>query len=429
MIEMNAYELIKDAVLSLGLDKDPCYRITCKEDGAGDSLYESITVHINGQLFFLLDYDHKGLRIHRVFEKEDIPVFSGNVQHGSFIQLYHDRKKIKDYRFECPVDEIINTIFGEYESAIEKKYHVLEAIKNVFGIDVPIECIGFDMCDKKYYINDWKKEDGVESKLIKAFFEKRKNELLLDKKSYDGYCSFYKYTSLNTLLKMLQSQKVRMYSLPAMNDRKEVGFLTSNEKCISDSEEDWTFHSVMREADKRFITSFSILEDDLNMWRLYGDDAKGVCLEFKAKYDTSNLYPVNYERNDNKDIQQYLARIEEELKKSNLKLKFLSLERKWQYYMKPTCFDYEKEVRLLIENDRPKKWDLLSNGIITPYIECNLFDRVNGAESFPLTLTKVILGPNMKEQARNRHQIQLMVKNLLYPVFLYVEPSKLDCYI
>ena len=97
--------------------------------------------------------------------------------------------------------------------------------------------------------------------------------------------------------------------------------------------------------------------------------------------------------------------------------------------MKPTCFDYEKEVRLLIENDRPKKWDLLSNGIITPYIECNLFDRVNGAESFPLTLTKVILGPNMKEQARNRHQIQLMVKNLLYPVFLYVEPSKLDCYI
>ncbi|MBQ7495428.1 MAG: hypothetical protein IJT75_06755 [Bacteroidaceae bacterium] len=238
MIEMNAYELIKDAVLSLGLDKDPCYRITCKEDGAGDSLYESITVHINGQLFFLLDYDHKGLRIRRVFEKEDIPVFSGNVQHGSFIQLYHDRKKIKDYRFECPVDEIINTIFGEYESAIEKKYHVLEAIKNVFGIDVPIECIGFDMCDKKYYINDWKKEDGVESKLIKAFFEKRKNELLLDKKSYDGYCSFYKYTSLNTLLKMLQSQKVRMYSLPAMNDRKEVGFLTSNEKCISDSEED-----------------------------------------------------------------------------------------------------------------------------------------------------------------------------------------------
>lgn len=426
---MNDYERIRDAILEMRLDTDPCYQVENETLNQKMEGYESIKVRINGQLYFLFDYYHKGLRGHIVFEKEDMPIYLGNVQNGRFVQLHHDNHAIIDNRNKYNINEIINVVFGDLASALEKRYIVVNAIKDVFGIEIPIEHLGFDLCDKKYYINDWKIEDGVESRLIKNFFEKRKDKLLLDKKSYDGYCSFYKYTSLNTLLKMLQSQKIRMYSLPAMNDRKEVGFLTSNEKCIRDSEEDWNFHSVMREADKRFITSFSILEDDLNMWRLYGDDAKGVCLEFKAKYETPNLYPVNYERKDNKDIQHYLARIEEELKKSNLELKFLSLERKWQYYMKPACFDYEKEVRLLIENDRPKKWDLLSNGIITPYIECNLFDRVKGAESFPLTLTKVILGPNMKEQARNKHQIELMVKNLLFPVFLYVEPSKLDCYI
>lgn len=426
---MNDYETIRDFILAMHLDSDPCYQVENEFLGQKMQDYESIKVRINGQLFFLFDYYHKGVRGHVVFEVEDMPIYSGNAQHGHFTQLYHGNQVILDGKTNHDVCEIITIVFGQLKTALEKRFIIAKAIKEVFDVDIPIDSLGFDLCDNKYYIKDWQNEDGVESKLIKDFFQKRKEELLHDKKRYDGYCSFYKYTSLNTLLKMLQSQKVRMYSLPAMNDRKEVGFLTSNEKCICDSGEDWKFRSVMREADRRFITSFSTLEDDLNMWRLYGDDAKGVCLEFIAKYEIPNLYPVNYQRNDDNDLQYYLALIDNELKKSNLELKFLSLERKWQYYMKPPCFDYEKEVRLLIENDRPQKWDLLSNGILTPYIECYLFDRDKGEESFPLTLTKVILGPNMKEQTRNRHQIQLMIKNLQYPVFIHVEPSKFDCYI
>lgn len=34
-------------------------------------------------------------------------------------------------------------------------------------------------------------------------------------------------------------------------------------------------------ADKKFITSFTDSIDDLNMWRFYGEDAKGVCMIFK----------------------------------------------------------------------------------------------------------------------------------------------------
>lgn len=426
---MNDFEIIRDAILALRLDSDPCYQVEYEPLGQKMEDYESIKIRINGQLYFLFDFYHKGLRAHIVFEKEDMPVYSGNVQHGHFTQLHHNNQLILDGRGAHDVCEIITIVFGKLREALEKRYIITNAIKNIFGLDIPIDSLGFDLCDNKYYINDWKQKDGVESKLIKDFFIRRKKEILYDKTRYDGYCSFYKYTSLSTFLKMLQSQKVRMYSLPAMNDRKEVGFLTSNEKKISDSEEDWIFHSVMREADKRFITSFSILKDDLNMWRLYGDDAKGVCLEFIAKYETPNLFPVNYEKNDEKNLHYYLIQVEEELKKDGLELKFLSLERKWQYYMKPACFEYEKEVRLLIEKDTPDKWDLLPTGVITPYIECGLFDKDRNVDSFPLSLSRVILGPNMKEQARNKHQILLLVKNLLHPVFLYVEPSMLDCYI
>ena len=190
---------------------------------------------------------------------------------------------------------------------------------------------------------------------------------------------------------------------------------------------DWIFHSVMKEANKRYITSFSVLEDNLTMWRLYGDDAKGVCLEFMAEYDTPNLYPVHYEEDNG--VQNRVAQLKAELASSNLQFKFLSLERKWQYYMKPACFSEEKEIRLLIEDVKPKKWDLPSTGVIKPYIECGLFESAKDAEPFPLKLERIILGPNMKEQARNKHQIELMVQSMLYPVYLHVEPSKHNCYI
>lgn len=424
---MEVYELIKNAILALDLEKDPCYRVTCKEDGTGDDLYESIAVHINGQLYLLFDYNHKGISFHIISEKEEYPAFSGNVQNGDSIQIYHNGRMIKNCRNACPVDEIINMIFGDYEKAKFQRGVIANAIKNILGKDVPIESIGYDLCDHKYYIRDWNKNVGVESDLIKAFFEEKKNEVLYEKKVNDGFYKLYKYTSLNTLLKMLQSQKIRMYSLPAMNDRKEVGFLTSNEQKIADKEEDWIFHSVMKEANKRYITSFSVLEDNLTMWRLYGDDAKGVCLEFMAEYDTPNLYPVHYEEDNG--VQNRVAQLKAELASSNLQFKFLSLERKWQYYMKPACFSEEKEIRLLIEDVKPKKWDLPSTGVITPYIECGLFESAKDAEPFPLKLERIILGPNMKEQARNKHQIELMVQSMLYPVYLHVEPSKHNCYI
>ncbi len=426
---MNDYEKIRDTILAMKLDSDPCVQVVTKQEGIGDDVYEYIKVYINEQLFCLFDYYHKGLKIHMVSAPKEEPVFSGNVQNGHFMQLFHDGRELISYSHNRNIGEIIDAVFGEYEKANKKRNLVASALGSVFNHNVPIECVGFDLCDNKYYLRDWKDNEGVESQIIKRYFDERKAEVLQDRKRYDGYCSFYKYTSLATLLKMLDSQNIRIYSLPAMNDRKEVGFLTSNEEDLRDVEKDWLFHSIMLEADKRYITCFSIMEDDLNMWRLYGDDAKGVCLEFMAHYDTQDLYPIIYEGENNINILELVSQLDDELKNSNMAFKFLSIERKWQYFMKPSSFNYENEIRLLFESDVSTEWGLSSSGVITPYIERGLFDEEETKDSFPMILKRIILGPNMKEKTRNRHQLEIMISNSLYPYDIKVVPSKHNCYI
>ena len=69
---MNDFEIIRDAILALRLDSDPCYQVEYEPLGQKMKDYESIKIRINGQLYFLFDFYHKGLRAHIVFEKEDI---------------------------------------------------------------------------------------------------------------------------------------------------------------------------------------------------------------------------------------------------------------------------------------------------------------------------------------------------------------------
>ena len=56
---MNDFEIIRDAILALRLDTDPCYQVEYEPLGQKMEDYESIKVRINGQLYFLFDFYHK----------------------------------------------------------------------------------------------------------------------------------------------------------------------------------------------------------------------------------------------------------------------------------------------------------------------------------------------------------------------------------
>ena len=77
---------------------------------------------------------------------------------------------------------------------------------------------------------------------------------------------------------MLNSGKIRMMSVTAMNDKMEIGHLYGNLSCEESAYlEDKT---KIHYARQRYITSFTNKIDDLTMWRLYGDNGKGGCLVF-----------------------------------------------------------------------------------------------------------------------------------------------------
>lgn len=198
---------------------------------------------------------------------------------------------------------------------------------------------------------------------------------------------------------------MRLNSIVSMNDRTEVDYLseyTRNFKETVEVNDDKYFF-----ADKKFITSFTVSIDDLNMWRFYGDDAQGVCMVFEKVNKKSIVKKVRYIDEAN-EVLSKIQKLNHELAKDNIKFRFRILDNN-SLFVKPRDFEIEKEHRLFISSKEPHGWYSTGNSIITPYLELNLFER-NGDESdYPFVLKEIILGPEMPHRDINRCQI----KNLL----------------
>lgn len=108
------------------------------------------------------------------------------------------------------------------------------------------------------------------------------NEVLLEK----GNLCFIHYTSLKSAMNILNSGKVRLYNCHNLNDPSEINYLLEN--CPID------FSSKEVEDYKRehFFLSGSIYnseqDEDFNLWRLYGDEGRGVGLVFEIDHRIKN---------------------------------------------------------------------------------------------------------------------------------------------
>lgn len=208
----------------------------------------------------------------------------------------------------------------------------------------------------------------------------------------------YRYTSLDTLISILNNRTYRICGIAGMNDKSEINYF--DDENIS-----------TKEVNSVFLSSFSSLQDDLTMWRLYGNDGEGVCLDFEvSEIENFHIAKVNYAENNKLHTTRDLIK---SLQQAGIKFQKLKI---WKHFFKPEEYKTEKEIRLIyIEDNEPngdkniakpqKTWiKTWSHSIIIPALDFNLMNN-----RFPLKLRKIILGPKLHEPTINQVQIEEML--------------------
>lgn len=228
-----------------------------------------------------------------------------------------------------------------------------------------------------------------------------------------------RYSSLDSLFSSIKHKTIRMNGLPGMNDKNE-GLFAWNMiyKLENTANEDNKMRR--RETNNAFIVSYSSsnLIDDLTQWRLYGDDAKGVCCVYSILQDKLKdrffLHNVRYikEPNENEEISDELLLRFLKYSQIHSDISYYDLSPAIFFY-KPYSFISEDEVRLLVDNKKTSAYDLPefkrewvltnANNIPNPYIDIPLDD-------FPLKLDRIILGPNMNDVDVIQAQLETMLK-------------------
>ena len=245
-----------------------------------------------------------------------------------------------------------------------------------------------------------------------TFTEETENEFiskLLDSKYCIGII-VYRYMSFETAFNILKNRTFRMNSIVGMNDKSEVYYF---DKYVYGKVNDSS------KSNDTYISSFSLLQDDLTMWRLYGDNGKGVCMAFRLK-KTPKHFMFNTVCYDTKPLT-----ILNELVKCSLSF---NNDSDWKHFFKSREYAIEKEFRLIYNktlnrNDyRDNDWYITGdNHILTKYITFGLLYK-----DFPLELTKVIVGPKCPGQELNMIQLQQVWGK--YDNNVTFESSKIESY-
>ena len=231
-----------------------------------------------------------------------------------------------------------------------------------------------------------------------------------------------RYTSLNSAFELLKSQKQNMCNMLCMNDTQE-GFYA----------DEWVFgrkpamgESAFAESDRSYILSLmnDSKSDDLTMWRLYGDDAKGACIGYRYNNEvrldgTNNFYfaKVSYGKKEKgREIHKELdfLRAIQQNKQNFFGQGWAFVFRRWgiwKHFFKSYHFSDEKEIRLLYYDESNNKTDF--NWIKNPNSQIVTKMQLFQFDSFPLQIHQIIVGPKCPESKLVARQFELMAKENL----------------
>lgn len=345
-------------------------------------------------------------RVDPILTVYDIPSWEFDFMNGG-LSVRRNNQLLSDMK---SFGEWMQDVFKEPENAPNLRKQIKEQIEKTLSISIANEEVFYDMASECYLLNE-----DAECRMLGELMPQKAGKIT----------EIAKYTSFETLVSILKSGKMRMNSIVSMNDKTETDFL------------DEVFRSYMEEyeqdydkylfADKEFITSFTTRIDDLDMWRLYGDNARGVCMVFERDIKKDDeLYKINYVDPTKKDLTKVVG-LMETLKEGGVRFR-LNLLQKYRHFLKHADYDTEEEYRLLVKRGKPDGWFVNSdNGILTPYLEFGLRKMGKPEDGdYPFKLKKVIVGPAMNEKVANLMQVFYMSPQ--YGHSLEVADSKIQSY-
>lgn len=315
---------------------------------------------------------------------------------------FHLCKKNSNEYQKLDFENIIEILINHKNPIFEDKQHIISKINEI------LEQYGYDSFVGKIVENDGK-----------CYFKNNEEtsfwrELLNSDKDVPKL--LYRYTTLDTVLFILKNGIYRMNGIVGMNDSSEIDYF--DVYCYNGNNK--PSYKILNNF---FLLSCSSLKDNLTMWRLYGDNAKGVCLVFEVEPIMPKefiLQNVSYAKNG-KD--KNLALIKQLIKHH---LVFNDID-KWKHFFKAEDYSIEQEVRLLFfDNANPyvknREWiKTTDHSIINPYVE---FDINN--TKFPLILKEIILGPKCPEKLTNEYQLNELIQQKEY--LIEVKSSSISNY-
>lgn len=318
---------------------------------------------------------------------------------------------------EATDDEVLQKVSASYNGRFGQYEEVKKQFAEIFDIDFDESDFEYDVVRECVVLHDEAERIIIGELLPKPANEERKE--------------FYKYTTLDTFMKILQNGTIRMNSVVAMNDRSETNILQDAIRNFIEPIE--TEADTYLESNTRFITSFSSLGDALPMWSQYGDKGNGVCLVFERGplFNESDLLHITY-ISKNEEIVKKIEKLQAELKEKNINF-YLELLDRYRNFIKYDDYKSEDEYRYLVVQEKEDNWTINSDyNLIAPYIDRRVaignVDKRNASKNqFPFVLRRVILGPAMANQKYNVWQLNYMAsrKNLWN---FKVEASKIDSF-
>ena len=320
---------------------------------------------------------------------------------------------------ELKWDDLYNLVEGA--SVVYKKYSddIKKDVSKVLS-----EC--FDVSESDF--DKYMKLNGFEYEFTSDFFN-----LVFGK--IDSVQTICRYTSLQSFFLMINNKCVRMCALPGMNDPSESAFAYNYIHEIPPEKRVTTNKRRKKVLNETLILSFCEGKDkldDLTQWRLYGDDAKGVCCEYELNGVLPNDFIFRRTIYDDASPQGVLEKIKKIYHTIDKRHDCFYVNYRQIYpFFKSAAYSVEQEIRLLynIYDNSKIKW-LLTNdhSIVNAYTDIPL-------NEFPLKLKKVILGSKMDGKETNLYQIKRMLesiaskdKKLDYLRDVKIELSSIECY-
>ena len=169
-----------------------------------------------------------------------------------------------------------------------------------------------------------------------------------------------RYTTLNSLLSIINDKKILMNGLASMNDSSEMHYTdylfpwySSIKRDIESIKKDNSIFALSCSRDGSI--------DDLTLWRLYGDDSRGVCIEFDIDYSKVDnnqffIFPVYYFSiwTSTHSILELFRELQEEPIETGWYFTFKNWD-VWRAFFKSSHYHIENEVRLLYRADGSKQ--------------------------------------------------------------------------